>query len=155
MYEAWDEMLADEDDSSDVSDGGGEDRSSLNGESLMAEMGEGEGEEVILAGVGDLASLGLLRRGLSPDPLLCCLACWRHLARRFLNHTCNNQQFTVNEITRWNPTSVLSQIEIILTACLLCVTTTHLNPGLWQIYFEGNLLSHEYIRIASFLKQGF
>ena len=41
-------------------------------------------------GAGDLASLGLVSLGLSPAELCCCLACCRHLARRFLNQTFNN-----------------------------------------------------------------
>ena len=77
----------DEDDSRDVSDDGrGEDLSSLKGESLMpADMGEGEGDTGLRAGAGDLLSLGLLSRGLSP--LFCCFACCRHFALRFLNQT--------------------------------------------------------------------
>ena len=97
MYDECDEMLADEDDSSDPAPcapaspgplgGGGEVRSILKGESLTPESGEGDGEAVIRAGAGDLASLGLLSLGLSPLLLCCCLACCRHLARRFLNQT--------------------------------------------------------------------
>ena len=70
--------------------GGGEVLSILKGESLTPltpESGEGEGEAVIRGGAGDLASLGLLSRGLSPLLLCCCLACCLHLARRFLNQT--------------------------------------------------------------------
>lgn len=97
LYDEWDEMLADEEDSRAPAPcgpaspgplgGGGEARSILKGESLTPERGEGEGEAVIRAGAGDLASLGLLSLGLSPELLCCCLACCRHLARRFLNQT--------------------------------------------------------------------
>ena len=66
---------------------GGEARSILKGESLTPDKGDGEGEVVIRAGAGLLASLGLLSLGLSPLLLCCCLACCRHLARRFLNQT--------------------------------------------------------------------
>ena len=96
LYDECDEMLADEDDSSDPAPcapaspgplGGGEVRSILKGESRTPERGEGDGEDVIRAGVGDLASLGLASLGLSPLLLCCCLACCLHLARRFLNQT--------------------------------------------------------------------
>lgn len=89
-------MFADEDDNKDPAPcpllspgppGAGEVRSSLKGESRIPESGEGEGEAVIRAGAGDLASLGLLSLGLSPVLLCCCLACCLHLARRFLNQT--------------------------------------------------------------------
>jgi len=69
---------------------GGEARSSLKGESLTPETpdkGEGDGEAVILAGVGDLDNLGLLSRDFSPLELCCCFACCLHLARLFLNQT--------------------------------------------------------------------
>ena len=80
-------MLAEEDRREwELSAGVGEVRSILKGESLIPGMGEGEGEDVTRAG-GDLDSLGLLSLGLSPPELCCCLACWRHLARRFLNQT--------------------------------------------------------------------
>ena len=70
----------------ELSAGAGEALSSLKGESLIPGMGDGEGEEATLAG-GDLESFGLLILGLSPPEVCCCLACWRHLARRFLNQT--------------------------------------------------------------------
>ena len=94
LYEEWEEMLAEEERREwELSAGVGEALSSLKGESLIPGIGEGEGEEVTLAG-GDLESLGLLSLGLSPPVLCCCLACWRHLARRFLNQTCNTGCFT-------------------------------------------------------------
>ena len=92
LYDECEEMFADEDDNKECDcvsgpAGGGEARSSLKGESLTPDRGEGEGDAVILAGVGDLESLGLLSLGLSPLELCCCFACCRHLARRFLNQT--------------------------------------------------------------------
>ena len=87
LYEEWEEMLAEDERSEwELSAGAGEALSSLKGESLIPGMGEGEGEEFTLAG-GDLESFGLLILGLSPADVCCCLACWRHLARRFLNQT--------------------------------------------------------------------
>jgi hypothetical protein len=71
----------------------GDDRSSLKGDSRMpAESGDPEGEEeeaaVRRAGGGDLDLACLRRRDFSaPGADCCCLACCRHLARRFLNHT--------------------------------------------------------------------
>ena len=64
----------------------------------MADSGDPEGEEGTRRGPGggDLADLACLsRRDLSgPGWDCCCLACWRHLARRFLNQTCIQRSFS-------------------------------------------------------------
>jgi hypothetical protein len=86
----------------------GDDRSNLNGDSRMAESGEPDGEEeegavVIRAGGGDLDLACLSRRDFScPAPPLdcCCLACCRHLARRFLNHTCTSILQMVSDFSK-------------------------------------------------------
>ena len=75
----------------------GDERSSLKGDSRMPESGEPEGEEeeaaATRAGGGDLALVALRRRDFSePGVDCCCLACWRHLARRFLNQTCTTHK---------------------------------------------------------------
>ena len=92
LYDVWEERLAEETDNREwegwvVSLGGGDARSILKGESLTPDIGDGEGDAVILAGGGDFESFGFGIRDLSPPELCCCLACCRHLARRFLNQT--------------------------------------------------------------------
>jgi hypothetical protein len=76
----------------------GDDRSSLKGDSRIPESGDPEGEEeeaaARRAGGGDLDLACLRRRDFSaPGADCCCLACCRHLARRFLNHTCTEPIF--------------------------------------------------------------
>lgn len=64
-----------------------------------------DGWEVwVEAGGGDLVAF--LDRGVFSPPAACCFCCCRHLARRFLNHTCEDKADNRVTVTNYEETHV-------------------------------------------------